>query len=222
MSALPLTDRRGFVGGMCALAGANLLPSVSLPHAATHPSSPWDMSWVDKLARRTHKVAFDTTVIDDGIALDHASMIFDQFHDVFSGDDSQTGVVLVMRQNGTVMGFADELWERYPLGDDPKLTDPETKKPARRNPFYAVRPNDSPNQASNRIERLMARGAIVLVCNNATTNIARSMARTTGKDVETVVADFRQHLVPGAILLPSGVFAMICAQNAGCAFMRAS
>ena len=218
MVTLPPTSRRAFVSSLGAAAGTALLTSPSYGFAPAHSngvSAAWDMSWLDKLARRPHKVAFDATVIDDGIALDHAAMILDQFHEVYGIDDAQVGVVIVMRQLGTRMGFADELWERYTLGADAKIDDPKTKQPARRNPFYS-------GAEDMMIERLIKRGVIVLVCNNATTNIARQIARRDGKDVDTVVADFRSHLVPGAVMMPSGVFAMICAQNAGCAFMRAS
>ena len=71
------------------------------------------------------------------------------------------------------------------------------------------------------LETLMARGTIVLVCNVAAGNVGSALARATGKDVEEVRADVRRNLVPGAILVPTGVFALIRAQNAGCAFLRA-
>jgi hypothetical protein len=36
---------------------------------------------------------------------------------------------------------------------------------------------------------------------------------------DEVRAELRANLVPGAILVPSGIYALIRAQNAGCAFM---
>lgn len=207
------SPRRRFIGQLGA-AAATLATSASLTpllaEAESASPSEWDTSWVAKLATGQYKVAFDTTVIDGGIALDHAAMILDQFHEVFNTTDDQVRVVLVMRQNGTAMGFSDAIWARYPLGEDEKINDPATKQPVRSNPYR------------KELDRLAKRGAIFLVCANATGNIARSMARKLQRDPDPVIADFKANLVPGAILVPSGVFAMIRAQNAGCAFMRAS
>jgi hypothetical protein len=51
-------------------------------------------------------------------------------------------------------------------------------------------------------------------------NWATSAAERTKRDVEEVKNDVRNGLVPGAILMPTGVFALVRAQNAGCAYMR--
>ena len=66
----------------------------------------------------------------------------------------------------------------------------------------------------------MARGVTLLVCNRAAMGLASSLAKRAKKPVEEVQADIRAGLVPGALLMPNGVFALIRAQNAGCAFYR--
>jgi intracellular sulfur oxidation DsrE/DsrF family protein len=221
-NAISSTHRREFLSQLgvatAALIGSGSVAPLLAERANAPAAAPtWDMSWVDKIAKATYKVAFDANVIDDGIALDHAAMILDQFHDVYNTPDEQTAVVIVMRQLGTAMGFNDSLWARYPL----KVKDAPDKPAPGKNPYWKIRPGVDAT-SSTQLERLIQRGVIVLVCNNATTNIARSMAHETGKNVDEVVDDFRHNLVPGAFLMPSGVFAMIRAQNAGCAFMRAS
>jgi intracellular sulfur oxidation DsrE/DsrF family protein len=45
------------------------------------------------------------------------------------------------------------------------------------------------------------------------------MGYVVARDVEEVQKDVRANLVPGAILVPSGIYALIRAQNAGCAYM---
>lgn len=199
-------DRRGFVTRL-GMAGVSLSAGDLLAQAGGAPGR-WDTSWIDKIKGRSHRVAFDGNVEDDGIAMDHAEMVLNQFKDVFGSSDDQAAVVVVTRQRGTTMGFSDELFARYPLGEDLQANPP--RKATGRNLY------------SKQIDRIVKRGAIILVCNNATTNIAREMSRQLNKDFEAVVKDFRTHLVPGGILVPSGVLAMIAAQNAGCAFMRAS
>jgi intracellular sulfur oxidation DsrE/DsrF family protein len=53
-------------------------------------------------------------------------------------------------------------------------------------------------------------------------NWAASAAERTKGDVEAIKSDVRNNLVPGAILMPTGIFALVRAQNAGCAYMRGS
>ncbi|HZI21026.1 MAG TPA: hypothetical protein VFD76_00870 [Gemmatimonadales bacterium] len=62
---------------------------------------------------------------------------------------------------------------------------------------------------------------ITLVCNIAARSWAASLAQEAGLEVERVRTDVLNGLVPGAILVPSGIFALIRAQNAGCALLRA-
>ena len=47
----------------------------------------------------------------------------------------------------------------------------------------------------------------------------RRLASTSGQPVDVVQKDLRANLIPGAILVPSGIYALIRAQNAGCAYM---
>jgi len=42
------------------------------------------------------------------------------------------------------------------------------------------------------------------------------------RKADEVRAEARANLIPGAILVPSGIYALIRAQNAGCAFMPGS
>jgi len=53
----------------------------------------------------------------------------------------------------------------------------------------------------------------------ALSNLASRTARKLQRDAEAVKAEWRENLIPGAILVPSGIYALIRAQNAGCAFM---
>src|SRR2546429_379734 len=92
--------------------------------------------------------------------------------------------------------------------------------PPRRNPFWSA-PAASP-RAHDRstLDALLGRGATLLVCNIAAMNWAARLAQKLERDVEETRNQVRNGLVPGAILVPSGIFALIRAQNAGCAFMR--
>jgi intracellular sulfur oxidation DsrE/DsrF family protein len=180
----------------------------------------WDLSWVEELKRVPYKAVFDSTNLNDGAALDLAAGIQNDFKDVYGTDDTAR-MVIVMRQLGQVMAFNDDLWNRYAIGEERKVNDPVTKQPARRNPYLKVNPGDPSWAVDSKLVSLRARGAIFLVCNRASMNWAASAAERTKTDVEKVREDVRNGLVPGATLMPTGVFALVRAQNAGCAYMRA-
>ena len=118
------------------------------------------------------------------------------------------------------MAFGDALWDKYAIGEEKQIVDPDTRLPARRNPWLRARTGASSQEAGTSMERLRERGVIFLACNQASMNVARRYAANTKQDVEAVKDEIRNGLVPGAILQPTGIFAMIRAQNAGAAFMR--
>ena len=165
------------------------------------------MSWVERVQRAQYKVVFDSSSLADGAALDLAAGIWSDYNTVYGSDDVAR-MVIIMRALGQVMAFNDTLWEKYGIGEERKVNDPDTKQPARRNPWR------------KQLDTLRARGAIFLVCNRASMNWATDAAKRTERDVEEVKNEVRNGLVPGAILMPTGVFALARAQNAGCAYMR--
>jgi intracellular sulfur oxidation DsrE/DsrF family protein len=109
------------------------------------------------------------------------------------------------------------MWERYKLGEDTKTKDPSTSLPALRNIFWSSRTPTS--GATRTIEALQRRGMILLVCNVALGNMGDRLATDANRPVPEVQAELRANLVPGAVLVPSGIYALIRAQNAGCAYM---
>ena len=67
---------------------------------------------------------------------------------------------------------------------------------------------------------LQAGGAIILVCDFALTNLSRRLAPKVGVSPELVHETLRGQLVPGAYAMPSGIFGLARAQNAGCALVH--
>jgi hypothetical protein len=224
------TDRRDFLRQLtlatAAVGGGAIvspLGAEDLNRAADRfgaSSAAWDMSWVDQLQRAQYKAVFDSPTLSDGAALDLAAGIQDNFKEVYGSDVAR--MVIVMRQLGQVMAFNDDLWDRYAIGEERKVNDRLTKQPARRNPYLKASPGEPDWAVASKLETLHARGAIFLVCNRASMNWAAGAAEQTKKDVEQVRNDVRNGLVPGATLMPTGVFALVRAQNAGCGYMKGS
>ncbi|MDQ6829896.1 MAG: hypothetical protein M3081_13635 [Gemmatimonadota bacterium] len=219
-------DRREFLGRLgvaaaaTAAAGAGLAPRDATAAIDPRHNSPWDMSWVDKLTGVPYKVAFDANNIADGLAPNLAADFMTQYHEVYNTRDDQTRAVIVMRQLGVQMAFGDALWDKYAIGEDVKVSDPATKAPAKRNVFWREAAGSNATPDPSMLDSLHARGAIFLACNRAAMNWSRRMAEKNHRSVEEVQAEVRAGLIPGALLMPSGIFAMIRAQNAGCAYMR--
>ena len=222
------SDRRDFLKQLglatAAVGGAMVTPldAATLERAGdalARSDGAWDMSWVEAVQRAPYKAVFDSPALADGAALDLAAGILDDFTAVY-GQDAGFRPVIVMRQLGQVMAFGDALWDRYGIGAERQVNDPLTKQPARRNPYAKAVAGDPAWAVAAKLETLRARGAIFLVCNRASMNWAERAAERTHTNVDSVRAAVRAGLVPGATLMPTGVFALVRAQNAGCAFMR--
>ena len=218
-------DRREFLEQLgiasAAMIGARTVP-LSAASFATHERSEresWDMSWLDRLKSAPYRAVIDASVLEDGYAPSLASGLMGDFRDVHGATDDQVRIVIVARRLGTPLVFGDALWEKFPLGEDTKMNDADGK-PYRRNPFYRPRDGASPESASDKLEALQRRGLILLVCNIAATNWSRSLAEKTKRSVDEVKKEVYANFVPGTIVMPSGVFALMRAQNAGCAYMR--
>lgn len=219
------TPRRAFLGRLGLVAAAAALPRKSVAAESqrnTVSTSPWDMSWVEKVTAAPYKVVLDVQTLSDDL-LYAAADIMDRYREVYGIPDDQTRAVFVMRRLGTPMALQDVLWDRYGIGEDRKIDDPATKAPARRNPFLRPKPNEKESfLVESRLEALMTRGAIVLVCNRAAMHFASSVAEKLKRPVADVQSEIRSGLIPGALLMPDGVFAVVRAQNAGCATYRDS
>jgi intracellular sulfur oxidation DsrE/DsrF family protein len=216
-----MAQRREFLAQLGVAAAAIAFDADEMRAASVATAgSPWDTSWLDRLAAAQYRVVFNASDIADGAAMAYASTFFDHFHEAHGTSDAQTRPVIVFRRLGTVMALNDMLWEKYAIGDDRKVSDPATNAPAKRNVFWKAAPNASPEAVSTKIETLHKRGMISLVCNIAAMNVGYSLAQKSGRDVEEVRQEVKANLVPGAILVPSGIYALIRAQNAGCAFMQ--
>jgi intracellular sulfur oxidation DsrE/DsrF family protein len=211
-----MTARREFIAQIGAAAAGFALDIEDANELRPPIEGPWDNSWIKRVEAGKYRVVFNTSDISDGAVFSYVSTFFDHFRETHETTDSDTRAVSVFRRLGTVMALNDAMWDRYALGEDRKVDDPVTKAPARRNIFWK-RPAGQGD--GNTIEALHARGLVSLVCNVSIGSMSMSFARKTGGDVDTIKKELLANLVPGAILVPSGIYALIRAQNAGCAFM---
>ena len=185
----------------------------------------WDSSWLSKISAR-HKAVFDSPEIEEGTALYHAMSYLGSVKDVFGTGDSDASVVVVLRHAAVPMLYNDAMWEKYKLGAETKTNDDKTKLPVTRNIFYQRLDKEgkpaSDEKPSPTIKSLTARGVIFIGCDLATRGFSYRLAQKTKQQQKDVYEEIRANLVPGATLMPTGVFGMLLAQEAGCSFMKST
>jgi intracellular sulfur oxidation DsrE/DsrF family protein len=211
-------------GSACAspLAAASAANADRMGHGRQSPK--FDDSWTSRVRAAAHRAVFDSPGISDGLALEHATVFMDNYHDQFGTSDADTVPVIVMRHQGTVLALGDEVWAKYELGAYAKVNDPTTGAAATRNPFVRVLASDKNGliEPGSTLPALQARGAVLLVCNRALKHFASLQAKQRNVNADDVMHDFISGLVPGVIVQPSGVYAVLRAQEAGCVVMRST
>lgn len=181
----------------------------------------WDDSWTERV--RNHESAvYDIADINESSTLSKAAMVIGDYKSARDYGEDRFTTVIVMRHLAVPMVFNDAMWDKYEIGKSLKVNDPTTGEPARRNPFVTVNASDQHKQIEpdESLSALRARGAILLGCNRAVMARANAYAKKTNTPVSDVQKELKAHLVTGVILQPSGVYAVVRAQNAGAAFFR--
>lgn len=233
------TPRREFLGQIaatvalasvaCAPGVTSAAPAPAAAAAATTPPPPpapvrWDDSWTTRVLAARHKAVFDGPEIADGEAPVQAWLFYQGLSAVSGVTDADVVPVVVMRHMGVPIAFNDHLWDKYQLGKWLKQKDPTTGKAARRNPYAHSDPDDkyASLPPDGTIPELHRRGAVLLACNRAAMYFAHQIAERTDQPLAQVKDEVRSNLLDGVILQPSGVYAVLRAQEVGCAYIRSA
>lgn len=204
--------------------------------AATAPSGrapAFDDTWTARVRAARHRAVFDAPEVQDGLGIWQAWLFRRGYRDALGPAEAAAAVpVVVIRHAATVLAIDDALWAKYKLGEMRKLDDPVTKKPALRNPYARPRADAPPPDAKTAarlegepeptLEGLIKSGAVVLACNLALGQMIDRVARAASIPEEQARAEVHANLVPGVILQPSGIYAVLRAQEVGCVYMRST
>lgn len=222
-----MTERREFLrqasliaaGSVAAGAvAADLLEAQSAPQA----KSTYDMSWASRVTGK-YRMAFDAPDVKDGIALHQVRSFLAGYTTVFGLADTDLSAVLIIRHAAVPIVLGDALWADGAFGEKESLKDPVTGEPTKRNPFVNI-PAGAQHALSwpdGALDNLMARGVIVLACDLALGNVAGQIAARKSiprAEARQLITD---HILPGVIRMPSGIFATSHAQGVGCGLMYA-
>ena len=193
---------------------------LSLDAAPTGAPDPkWDLGWVQRVTGK-HRVVLDVPEIDSGYGVWRASIWASQYQQVLGAAPRDLSTVLVLRHTGIMLAMREPFWQQYGVGKAKGAMHPVSMEPTDRNPALLA---DVPAPFDSlALDKLIARGGIVLACNLAFDEPVRMVKAADGLSDDAARARALELLVPGVILQPSGIFAVIRAQEAGCQYVRAS
>jgi hypothetical protein len=206
-TATLMTQRRSFftrVAGVMTLGVAAFVPTAM--HADTEADDGPD--WPGKLTGR-HKQVVDVYTVNDGYPLGFVL-------NFLTPNKSATGVV-VLRHEAFPLALSHAMWAKYKIGESEKIVDPDTKEVAVKNPYFQPRPGVLRNDDSA-IDMLLARGTIFGACNQALRGHARRLSKNAGVTAEEAAMEFTANIIPGITVIPSGVWGVNRAQEAGCTY----
>ncbi len=204
MSAQQASDSRG--------AGAGRAPV----------SDRWDLSWVERV-RGDARAVFDVPTPGGGEGVWRAGRWREDYKQVYGAEQTELTAVLVIRHEAIPLIMDNDYWKRFGVGERLRIGGHDTKKWSESNPVSIS--HDGAPTADDRytLQRFMADGGIVLACHLAFSGRVVSDYRKTEKlSGDEAEARAREHVLPGVILQPSGIFALLRAQQAGCAYVIAS
>lgn len=174
------------------------------------------MSWLNRI-RKPRRLAFDAREIAGGASLSWVQAYLVGANEAYgSNDDDAT--VLVLAHRAVPIGLGDDMWARMGWGETEKLKDPTSGETTKRNPFIGYKQGDKFSMigADGGLDALIAKGTVVLACNNAFSGVVAMLANKEKISRDDARKAALAALVPGVTLMPNGVFAVGAAQNGGC------
>lgn len=213
-----VTPRRSFVKSVAAGAAALIAtgPSVAKAEHAFTNSSP-NEDWVKRI-KGTHKQVVDVTMPNSGFGPLFALNFIDSYKSQ-GVPESQLTSVVSFRHFAFPLLLNDSIWAKYKFAGMLGAIDPKTNEPATRNIYH-----DSillhPGLTYAQILAGTATKATVIftACDVALHALSGMTAANAGVSADEALAEWKAALMPGVVLVPSGVYAISRAQEAGCTY----
>ncbi|MCC6246112.1 MAG: twin-arginine translocation signal domain-containing protein [Gemmatimonadaceae bacterium] len=205
-------QRRTFLGRLAAATAAlGLAPWTS--HAATldahHEAGQATEPWMKRLTG-ANRVVFHAHEPTGGLALRWAQTFLDTQKSSYGRVDSDSSVVVGLNGKSVGLLFNDAIWAKYPIGQTLAL-------PGVVNPLGP--------SGSNIVSQLLARGVIILACQNSLRAAGQRFlpepARADAAARTAFGAEVAANLLPGVETVPAMVVTLQMAQERGCRYVYA-
>ena len=207
--------RRGFfariAGGAMAL-GLTGLASAPARAAAGAEAGP---DWPGTL-KGQHRQVVDAYAPNDGFPLAFAFTFLVTNGPASAGVVPATAVV-VLRHTATPLALDHAMWQKYKIGQSLSILDPETKAPAVKNPFLQPKPGVL-TVDEMAIDRVLASGAVIGVCNMALKLLSGKLAQNAGVSADEAAKEWTANVIAGITVIPSGTWGLNRAQEHGCTY----
>jgi hypothetical protein len=211
------TPRRSFVKSIAAGAAALIASStVAKAESAFSGASPAE-DWVKRI-HGTHKQVIDVTLPNGGFAPVFALNFIDAYK-AQGVPESQLTSVISYRHFALPLVLNDSIWAKYKFAGMIGAMDPKTNAPATRN-IYRDAILLHPGLTYEQILAGSATKATIIMtaCNVALNALSGMMAANAGVTPAEAAAEWKAALIPGVVLVPSGVYAISRAQEVGCTY----
>ncbi len=196
------SGRRTFVSRLVTVGAALGFAAPRSADALERPTAA-DDPWIARLKGKS-RVVFHSHLASDGIALRWAQTFLDTQKSAYGLTDADSSVVVGL--NGRAIGllFNDAIWGKYPIGETLQM-------PGSRNANAAL------------VAQLVARGVIILACNNSIrASGQRFLPEAQRGDAALRTAfseEARANLLPGIEVVPAMIVTLQQAQDRGCRYI---
>lgn len=222
-------SRRGFVSqAAVGLAAFAAMGGNSAKAQLVYTRRDWNIKEFDELLRlpARAKQVYDVTAINDGMFLKNIKNSLNGLHFGFGIPAEQIRILAGLHGPANLLNYDDYVWEKYRIGEWLSETDPQTGKPAVRNPYYPSKaaknatqdPNDENSAYQDAsVQGLQARGVKFLSCHTALEEQARALVRhwKLTQAPEEIVKDMLAHVHKGVLVVASMVASMVLLQSEG-------
>jgi intracellular sulfur oxidation DsrE/DsrF family protein len=203
------TPRRGFIGS---IAAAAMGLSLATPEgaAATAPTvsraaNPQLEAWFGKLTGK-HRVVFDAPEPNGGMAAIWPRIYLNTMAATYPGEAASAMVIL--RHQGLALALSDAIWAKYPISDMFNIKPNGAAVTA--NPYATITGLPIPGLG---VAELLKGGVLFGACDVALTVYSSGAAGKMNLDPAAVKKEWVAGLLPGIMVVPSGVMGVARAQE---------
>jgi intracellular sulfur oxidation DsrE/DsrF family protein len=228
----PTFNRRTIVSGSVLAAG--LMAATQSPSALARteneiwrPAREPQDAWLDKPGTRHRLVVDSATATAAAEAVSVADTFYASNASGYGLGPETLGVVIVLRHLATPFGYNDAVWSKYgtAFADKLRLSGRSAIRAVHGNPLLGTADLNNGSEQSKAgasrtptLASLQGKGARFAVCGAATAYLAKVLAGAGGESTG-VEHELQDNLIPGGVLMASGIVAVNRAQEQGYAIV---